>query len=101
MPSNQPPRNSYEFLNIGRIFYTPRALKALEDHDVELTTILWRHATGDWGEISASDRALNDTALERGERTYSAYQLGINCKVWVITECDCSSTTVVMPDEYL
>ena len=95
------PTNPYDFLNIGRIFYTPRALKALEDHDIELITILWRHASGDWGEISAGDRALNDTAVERGERTYGAYRLSITCEVWVITERDHSSTAVVMPDEYV
>lgn len=62
--------------------------------------LLWRHAEGDWGNLEAEDRQLNDMALKDGSRIFSAYDLPSGDRLWVITEADRSSTTILRPDEY-
>lgn len=59
----------------------------------------YRHYLGDWGDICEEDKALNDEALECGERLFSAYE-NIDTKIWIITEGDRSATTILFPDEY-
>ena len=61
---------------------------------------LVRHSTGDWGNLSAEDKAENDRSLNEGERLLSAYENEGLPKIWIITEADRSATTVLFPDEY-
>jgi len=65
-----------------------------------VTESLVRHATGDWGNFSAEDKAENDRSLKDGERLLSAYENEGLPKIWIITEADRSATTVLFPDEY-
>ncbi len=65
-----------------------------------VTDSLVRHATGDWGDLSAEDKAENDRSLQEGERLLSAYKSEGLPKIWIITEADRSATTVLFPDEY-
>jgi len=58
---------------LGRIVATPGALVALAAADTSPSTLLRRHAAGDWGDLDAHDRAANDTALRDGSRLLSAY----------------------------
>ena len=68
--------------------------------DEEPDKFLARHASGDGGELSESGRQANEHALERGLRVLSAYRLRTGEKVWIITEADRSSTTILLPAEY-
>jgi hypothetical protein len=83
---------------LGRLLATPGALRTATP--AELARTLARHASGDWGVVSAADARANDDALVTGARLLSAYVLGSGEKVWVITEADRSATTVLLPDEY-
>lgn len=65
-----------------------------------VTESLVRHATGDWGDLSAEDKEENDLGLKEGLRLLSAYETGSLPKIWIITEADRSVTTVLFPDEY-
>lgn len=58
-----------------------------------------RHASGDWGNVPKEDKEENDFAVRHGNRILSSYMLGPK-KIWVITESDRSSTTVLFPEEY-
>lgn len=88
-------------LTLGRLVATPGALEALADAGVSPTRLLARHVRGDWGELDEEDRRANDRALLEGTRLLSAYTLPrTNEKVWVITEWDRSSTTILLPSEY-
>ncbi len=58
-----------------------------------------RHITQDWGEICEEDKRANNEALKYGERILSAFQRN-KTKIWIITEADRSSTTILFPDEY-
>lgn len=65
----------------------------------ELRTLLDRHASGDWGITNPEDCQANEQALALGLRILSVYMLG-GREVWVITEADRSSTTVLFPEDY-
>ena len=58
-----------------------------------------RHRFGDWGTVDAHDRKANDDAVLAGNRILSAYTVD-DRKIWIITEADRASTTVLFPEEY-
>lgn len=63
---------------------------------------LQRHAKGDWGDVSENDKKLNDSSLVDGGRLLSVYEYEPDKakKIWIITESDRSSTTILFPVEY-
>jgi len=65
-----------------------------------MNTFLTRHANGDWGELDEHDLKANEYGLEHGLRLLSAYTLSSGVRIWVITEADRSSTTILLPSEY-
>ncbi len=66
-----------------------------------VTESLDNHFDGNWGNLSEEDKMTNDQALITGERLFSSYIQPISAqKIWVITECDRSATTVLLPEEY-
>ncbi|MBN9519236.1 hypothetical protein J0H58_12060 [bacterium] len=83
---------------LGQIVATPAALGVLTQP--EIVAALRRHASGDWGNVDAEDRAANDDALHDGTRLLSVYQSASGTTFWVITEADRSVTTVLLPDDY-
>jgi hypothetical protein len=85
---------------LGRLLATPGALAAAERTGVNLAALLARHARCDWGEVDEEDWAANDRALVDGTRLLSAYRLPTGDRVWVITESDRRTTTVILPEEY-
>ncbi|NMG32533.1 hypothetical protein [Aromatoleum evansii] len=85
---------------LGRVVATPGALRLLEAYAVSPKTYLARHAAGDWGEVCAADQHANLAALREEGRLLSAYRLPGGERVWVITECDRSVTTLLRPEEY-
>lgn len=85
--------------SLGRIVATPGVLDSCTQEQV--VTALQRHASGDWGDMDAEDKAHNDEALKSGEeRIFSVYQLTPTLNVWVITKWDKSVTIVLLPEEY-
>ena len=86
-------------LPLGQVLATPGVL-AIEGCDVlSMSELLSRHASGDWGDLCEEDKRDNDFAVADGDRVLSAYRLGGE-KVWIITEADRSSTTILLPCEY-
>jgi hypothetical protein len=85
---------------LGRLVATPGALAALEENGQGCAAYLERHLRGDWGDLCDEDRQANDEALQQGLRLLSAYRLPEGAKIWIITECDRSATTVLLPEEY-
>lgn len=79
---------------------TPGALAALQQSGEEAAPYLRRHNGGDWGELSKQDTLDNETSLQHGFRLLSAYTLRSGVKIWIITEADRSSTTILLPCEY-
>jgi len=85
---------------LGQLVATPGALSALEEAGQDAIKFVSRHASGDWGDLSEEDRNENEFSLLHGFRLLSSYRLRNGVKVWVITEADRSSTTLLLPDEY-
>ncbi len=86
-------------LPLGRVLATPGALRLLRQIGEHPFGYLVRHATGDWGDLCASDRRQNEVALRDGHRVLSAYDTPAG-KVWIIMEADRSVTTILLPEEY-
>jgi len=85
-------------LPLGRILITQGARAALSDNDIYQA--LLRQRSYDWGELDAEDKNKNDVALLVGERIVSVYRSVRNDHFYIITERDCSYTTILLPDEY-
>jgi hypothetical protein len=85
---------------LGHLVATPGALHTFETAQETPITYLTRHASGDWGDVDAEDKAANDRAVLEGARLLSAYHLTDGTRIWIITEADRSVTTVLLPDEY-
>ena len=64
-----------------------------------------RHVKGDWGDVDDEDKQANDQAIKQDTRLLSSYnddrfpKNGI-ATIWIITEADRNSTTILFPDEY-
>ena len=85
---------------MGQIVATPGALQALEESGESPGIFITRHVTGDWGEVYEHDQRENELSVEHGFRLLSAYTLSTGTKLWIITEADRSSTTLLLPSEY-
>lgn len=85
---------------LGQVVATPAALETLHEHGVEPATLLTRHAGGDWGDVPPEDAESNDVAIASNDRVLSAYAIAPGIRIWVITEHDRSSTTILLPSEY-
>ena len=92
---------------LGQILATPGALATLERLGVDpLSLVLGRHVLGDYGDLCEEDKELNRHSLTNGMRIFSSYKLTkpgddtTTETVWVITESDRTSTTILMPSEY-
>ena len=107
-PALSIPWPSKPLFSLGQLLATPGALAMLEAFGVHpLALVLGRHVVGDWGDLCHEDRALNNHSLANGMRICSSYTLtrstgdGTTTEtVWVITEADRASTTILLPSEY-
>jgi hypothetical protein len=84
----------------GQLVATPSALEALRRSGYSPLDLLARHLTGDWGEVDEHDRLENEFSLKNGLRLMSVYSLKDGTRIWVITEADRSSTTLLLPEDY-
>ena len=85
-------------LQLGELFVTKGAKAKLSIP--EMIHAMTRHSKGDFGDISEEDWALNEQALEIGERILSAYTDMNGTRFWIITEADRYCTTILLPEEY-
>ena len=84
--------------SLGQIAATPSALAQITQS--QITSALARHVAGDWGDLGAEDKQVNDQAVRDGTRILSAYQAANGTKFWISTEADRSATTVLLPEDY-
>ena len=85
---------------LGQIFLTVGAQDALEESNQLPNEFLARHQTGDWGLVCADNRRENDLSVKESFRILSTYKTSEGEKLWIITEADRSSTTILLPEEY-
>ena len=89
----------------GQIVSTHGALDALQNAGQQPHEFLVRHLSGDWGDLDAEDRSLNDAAVIDGSRILSAYTTRKGERLWVITEAADdhgrrASSCLLLPSEY-
>jgi hypothetical protein len=87
-------------LALGNVVATPGALEALQEAGQGALEFIRRHVTGDWGDLSAEDKAENELSVREGFRILSAYTLKSGVKIWLISEADRSATTILLPEDY-
>lgn len=85
---------------LGQTLITPGAQEALQEAGQAPHEFLLRHEAGDWGELCEDDRKENELSLQHGFRLLSAYYTSKGQKIWIITEWDRSTTTILLPEEY-
>ena len=74
---------------LGRIIATPAALDAIQESGQTQDSFLDRHVGGDWGTVCRQ-------APGNRTRLLSAYQTLRGRWLWIITEADRSSTTIML-----
>ncbi len=90
--------------NLGRVVATAALAAAVPHH--QITALLDRHASGDWGDLDADDKAANDKPARTGDgRLFFSYDTPDYGKIWIITndirgEGEGPITTVLFPDDY-
>jgi hypothetical protein len=86
---------------LGVVVATPAALQVCEAANTAPSSLLARHQAGDWGSVSKEDAHENELSIRQGYRIVSSYPVGDDGeRVWIITETDRSSTTILLPEEY-
>ena len=84
---------------LGAIYVTPTAQDYALLHKLDLLELLTRHETGDFGDLSVDDALANLDGMLQGGRIFSSYAVGPG-KVWIITEANRSTTTILLPSDY-
>lgn len=85
---------------LGQTYITPGAEEALQIAGQTAIEFLRRHISCDWSELSDEDAGENEFSMTEGFRVLSAYRTAQGQKLWIITEADRSSTTILLPSEY-
>jgi hypothetical protein len=98
--SNTSQRPTFARFAHGHTYITPGAEEALMIAGQTGIEFLRRHMSGDFGELSDEDASENELSLREGFRVLSAYRTATGQKLWIITEADRSSTTILLPSEY-
>ena len=98
---------SQRTFKLGQVVATPAALAVLEKLNVSTWQMISRHSKCDWGDLCNEDWELNNHSLANGMRIFSSYKLACGTRdgpttetVWIITEADRASTTILLPSEY-
>lgn len=85
---------------LGQLVMTTGARAALAEAEQSPGEFLQHHRSGDWGELDEHDRSENELSVREGFRILSAYRTRRGARLWIITEADRSSTTILLPEEY-
>lgn len=84
----------------GRIAITKMVLDTLKEHNYTPSFLLARHLNGDWGVVSEEHASLNNQAVAHGFQIMSIFPITSKISIWVITESNRKSTTLLLPSEY-
>ncbi len=90
---------------LGKLTITPGATKLAADSGIDVLSLVHRHATGDWGDVSGTDKNRNKAAVGDGSRIFSAYRFPNGERLWIITSAaddngERESTTIMLPEDY-
>ena len=83
-----------ERFKLGQVVVTPRADEMLQAWGCAVEEILERHQAGDWGDVSESQRQLNEEGINKDLDVVSTYSNNNGSKLTVFTKSDRSYTLV-------
>lgn len=86
--------------DLGKALSTRGTNEAMAEGGDIPAEFLIRHKHGDWGDLDEHDRRENERSLRSGYRLLSAYRTRTKEQLFVITEADRRSTTLLLPEEY-
>jgi hypothetical protein len=92
--------NDKPLFSLGQLVITRGALELFENSTEKVVQFLVRHVTGDYGLVCPEDKGENEKAVANGFRILSVYEVLPDKRIWIITEADRSSTTILLPEEY-
>lgn len=81
-----------------QVTVTPAAATALARTHTDVDLLVFRHRTGDWGDVTLDEAIANNTAHQAGGTLRSRYQLDVDTAVIVTTSPDRAATTITTPD---
>jgi hypothetical protein len=87
-------------LILGMVVATPGVLEKLKESNQCFLEFIQRHRNHDWGDVCQEDWSLNNQSVLEGTRILSSYHTKKGEKIWIITEADRSSTTLLLPSDY-
>ncbi len=101
LTSNVPPelREKQRLFGLGRVFSTHAAMTAMNASGVDPVTLMWRHATGDFGDVPQEDIDANHVSIGDDTRVYSRYCVSPDQAVWLVTEWDRSASEFSLESE--
>ncbi len=79
---------------LGHIVVTNRAAEILAAADLSVESLLDRHQSGDWGDVSDDQRQINDDCIDQQFSVVSNYTTADGQTVTVFTMADRSRTLV-------
>lgn len=98
------PPGAAPLFNLGQVLFTPPALDLLMELDIDHYALLKRHISCTATSDCADDQARNIAAARTDERVFSSFVVATEnaepIKLWIITEADRSSTTILLPSDY-
>lgn len=87
-----------EPLELGRIVITPAAYKRLHPHDIHAA--IERHVQHDWDNSPTMNQDATTQLFYTGYRIHSFCRGRNNTTFAIISECDCSTTVVLLSAEF-
>ncbi len=82
----------------GRVTVTPAAGAVLARTHTDVDTFVFRHHTGDWGDVTVDEALDNNTVADHDGALLSRYQLDADTVICVTTNPD-RTTTVALPGQ--
>lgn len=80
---------------LGKLHVSPAATAAMAAAGIDPATLLARHASGDWGQVSLEVALANNTALAAGGTITSAYPLPQDSQVVTVTTDTARAVTTI------
>jgi predicted transcriptional regulator len=89
-------------INVGQVLVTRGVADLAKEKRVFASFVrksLERYRKGDWGDMSDEDKRLNNLNLEKHLRLFASYESPNLPEIWITTEPDRSSSTIMFPEE--
>lgn len=99
MVSQNPDTSPAPRFPLGNLYATSAVAQWTSQQGLSLFQFIERHHNGDWGDLDDEDKQANEDALLHGGRIFSSY-LAQGQKIYVITEFDRSTSTILFAHEY-